>query len=165
MGLGGIKALEDCLMQSKTIKELNLSGNNMGDEGLAIVCNALLKHKRLSLQKLCLSSNKISDSGCTLICQIIRKCETLEELTLANNEIENGGADELIKVLQGEDSRTQQLRSEIDIDIDNNKISGTTLTNLLNKLKLKSLNLMRNELSDQQVAPISQTLQTNLAIQ
>ena len=49
MGLGGIKALEDCLMQSKTIKELNLSGNNMGDEGLAIVCNALLRHKRLSL--------------------------------------------------------------------------------------------------------------------
>ena len=86
-------------------------------------------------------------------------------MTLANNEIENSGADELIKVLQGEDNRTQQLRSEIDIDIDNNKISGTTLTNLLNKLKLKSLNLMRNELTDQQVAPISQTLQTNPAIQ
>ena len=31
IGLQGVKSLEDCLSLSKTIKELNLNGNNMGD--------------------------------------------------------------------------------------------------------------------------------------
>ena len=37
IGLQGIKSLEDCFALSKTIKELNLSGNNIGDEGVSIV--------------------------------------------------------------------------------------------------------------------------------
>jgi hypothetical protein len=51
------------------------------------------------------------------------------------------------------------------IDIDNNHISGDTLTNLFNLLPLRNLNLLKNSLSDAQVSPISQTLQNNKNIQ
>ena len=46
IGLAGIKSLEDCLSLSKTIKELNLSGNFIGDEGVEIVIKALTNKKR-----------------------------------------------------------------------------------------------------------------------
>jgi hypothetical protein len=47
------------------------------------------------------------------------------------------------------------------IDIDNNHISGETLTNLFNLLPLRNLNLLKNSLTDAQVTPISLTLQNN----
>ena len=39
--VAGIRALKDVLNMSKTIKELNLAGNGIGDEGAAIVTDAL----------------------------------------------------------------------------------------------------------------------------
>lgn len=46
IGLQGIKTLEDCLTLSKSIKELNLSGNNIGDEGVGIIIKSLSNKKR-----------------------------------------------------------------------------------------------------------------------
>jgi len=37
----GIRALKDVLNSSKTIRELNLAGNGIGDEGAQIVADAL----------------------------------------------------------------------------------------------------------------------------
>ena len=84
IGLQGIKTLEDCLSLSKTIKELNISGNNIGDEGLEIVIRALSNKKRQSLTILSLSSNKITSKGCKMICDFILKGNNLEELHLSN---------------------------------------------------------------------------------
>jgi Leucine-rich repeat (LRR) protein len=75
-------------------------------------------------------------------------------LQLSNNEIDNDGAKELIKVLKNKSNFSN-------IDIDNNKISGEALTNLFNLLPLRNLNLLKNKLEDQQIAPIQQTLKTN----
>jgi Ran GTPase-activating protein (RanGAP) involved in mRNA processing and transport len=80
IGFQGIKTLEDCLSLSKTIKELNLSGNNIGDEGVEIVIKALQNKKRQSLHVLSLSNNKITSIGCKIICEFIAKCHSLEEL-------------------------------------------------------------------------------------
>ena len=65
----------------------------------------------------------------------------LEELQLANNEIDNVGAAYLIKVLKDKTRLSE-------IDIDNNKISGDTLTDLFNILPLRNLNLIKNVLTD-----------------
>ena len=64
-----------------------------------------------------------------MICEFLKKCHSLEEIHLSNNEIDNDGASELIKVLKGKDNFSN-------IDIDNNKVSGETLTNLFNVLLL-----------------------------
>ena len=150
-----MKTLEDCLALSKTIKELNLSGNNIGDDGVAIVIKALSNKKRQSLHVLSLSNNNISSKGCKMICEFIQKCTTLEELQLSNNQIDNEGAQALIKVLKNRSNFSN-------IDIDNNKISGDTLTNLFNLLPLRNLNLLKNALTDQQVTPVAKTLKENL---
>ena len=147
----GIKALEECLGLSKTIKELNLSGNNIGDEGAEIVINALTNKKRQSIHVLSLSNNKITSKGCIAICNFVKKCMSLEELQLSNNEIDNDGASELIKVLK-------DRKNFSNIDVDNNRISGEVLTNLFNILPLRNLNLLKNRIEDQQIEPISQTL-------
>ena len=93
-----------------------------------------------------------------MICEFISKCHTLEELQLSNNQIDNDGANELIKVLKNRSNFSN-------IDIDNNKISGETLTNLFNLLPLRNLNLLKNSLTDQQVTPVSKTLKDNIQIQ
>ena len=117
IGLQGIKALEDCLSLSKTIKELNLSGNNIGDEGVTIVIKALSNKKKQSLHVLSLSNNRISSAGCKKICEFIAVCSPLEEIQLSNNDIDNEGAKKLIQVLKNK-------KKFSNIDIDNNKISG-----------------------------------------
>jgi Ran GTPase-activating protein (RanGAP) involved in mRNA processing and transport len=60
--------MEECLNLSRAIKELNLSGNNIGDEGVEIVINALKNKKRQSLRTLSLSNNQITSRGCKIIC-------------------------------------------------------------------------------------------------
>ena len=72
--------MEECFSMSRTIKELNLSGNNITDEGIEIVIKALSNKKRQSLHTLSLSNNGITSRGCKLICQFISKCTSLEEL-------------------------------------------------------------------------------------
>jgi hypothetical protein len=61
---------------------------------------------------------------------------------MSNNDIDNDGAQYLIKMLKGKNSITE-------IDLDNNKISGQTLTDLFGILPLRNLNLMKNALTDQ----------------
>ena len=143
-----MRALEECLNLSRTIKELNLTGNNMGDDGIEIVIKALSSKKRQSLNNLCLSNNRITSAGCKMVCEFIKKCHSLEELHISNNDIDNVGANELIKVLRDKDNFSN-------IDIDNNKISGETLTSLFNILPLRNLNLLKNTLTDEQITPIS----------
>lgn len=120
---------------------MNLSGNNIGDEGVEIVIKALTNKKRQSIHVLSLSNNKITSKGCLAICEFISKCHSLEELQLSNNDIDNDGANELIKVLKNKSNFSN-------IDIDNNKISGEALTNLFNLLPLRNLNLLKNRLED-----------------
>lgn len=77
-----------------------------------------------------------------MICDFIMKGNNLEELHLSNNEIDNEGAQHLIKVLSGKN------RFSV-IDIDNNKISGESLMQLFNIMPLRNLNLIKNVLEDQ----------------
>ena len=51
------------------------------------------------------------------------------------------------------------------IDIDNNKISGQTLTDLFQLLPLRNLNLIKNVLTDEQIGPVAKTLKENTNIQ
>jgi hypothetical protein len=46
ISFAGIKALEECFTLSKSMRELNLSGNNIGDEGVQLVISALSNNKK-----------------------------------------------------------------------------------------------------------------------
>lgn len=85
-----------------------------------------------------------------MVCDLIRACPTLEEIQLQNNGIDNNGAQQLVEVIQG--------RKFTKLDVDNNKISGQVLSDLLVVVPVKKLNLVRNKLSDAQVEPLKQSL-------
>ena len=69
---------------------------------------------------------------------------------LQNNNIDNHGAQTLVEVIQG--------RKFTKLDVDNNKISGKVLSDLLVVVPVRKLNLVRNKLTDPQVEPIKQSL-------
>ena len=82
----------------------------------------------------------------------------MQELYLANNEIDNEGAKVLVKAIKE--------RAEFkNIDLDNNKFSGDTITELFSILPLSKLNLTKNVLTEQQVTPLSKQIESNKSLQ
>lgn len=150
IGIEGLHELESVLQSSKTIRELDLGCNAIGDEGVRIVTTALKGKQKQQLCSLNLSENNISSDGCLMICDLINRCPTLEEIMLQNNNIDNHGAQTLVEVIQG--------RKFTKLDVDNNKISGKVLSDLLVVVPVRKLNLVRNKLTDPQVEPIKQSL-------
>lgn len=88
----------------------------------------------------------MSSQGCLMVCDLINRCPTLEEIYLQNNNIDNNGAMTLVESIQG--------RKITKLDVDNNKISGQVLSDLLIVVPVRKLNLVRNKLSDAQVEPL-----------
>lgn len=89
----GLAELQSVLQSSKTIRELDLAGNSIGDEGVRIVTQALKNKQRQQLQSLNLADNKITSGGCFMVCDLVSKCETITELHLQNNQICNEGGE------------------------------------------------------------------------
>jgi len=97
-----------------------------------------------------LADNKITSKGMQMICELMAKVNTLEELQLQNNDIDNNGAKALLQQLN--------TRNISRLDVDNNKISGDILTKLLGMVPVRKLHLVRNKLSDQQVGPLHKNM-------
>lgn len=90
--------------------------------------------------------------------QLIQKCETLSELYLANNDIDNEGAKVLVKSIK-------ERPGFKNIDLDNNKFSGDTITELFQLLPLSKLNLTKNVLTEAQVEPLARQIRLNKSLQ
>ena len=92
----------------------------------------------------------MTSQGCIMVCDLIRRCPTLEEIFLQNNQIDNSGAQTLVEVIRG--------RKITKLDVDNNYITGRVLSDLLVVVPVRKLNLVRNKLTDAHVEPIKQSL-------
>ena len=60
IGIEGLTELESVLQSSKTIRELDLGCNNIGDEGVRIVTSALKNKQKQQLHSLNLSENNVT---------------------------------------------------------------------------------------------------------
>ena len=72
---------------------------------------------------------------------MITKCGSLTELYLANNDIDNEGAKVLVKSIKDRPDFKN-------VDLDNNKFSGDTITELFSILPLSKINLTKNVLTE-----------------
>ncbi len=72
---------------------------------------------------------------------MITKCGSLTELYLANNDIDNDGAKVLVKSIKDRPDFKN-------VDLDNNKFSGDTITELFSILPLSKINLTKNVLTE-----------------
>jgi len=96
------------LRNNRTLVDLGLSRNKIGDGGATAIAEALIINS--TLQRLRLSMNPIGNDGATAMAMAVRSTRTLRQLELSDNNIGIDGDLSLIEALTGNiDSRLEIL--------------------------------------------------------
>ena len=77
IGLTGIKELQAALTNTKTIRILDVAGNNITDEGVKIIVTALSNKQKQQLHTIILADNKLTSKGAQFVCSLMDQCPTL----------------------------------------------------------------------------------------
>ena len=88
----------DCFMNNSTVTELNLSSNNITDEVVKRLAEAI--QVNTTLLSLDISCNTISDDGMSSISDCLKINSTLCKLNLSNNKITDQGAKTLAEAIK-----------------------------------------------------------------
>jgi NLR family CARD domain-containing protein 3 len=83
----GAQAFGSALRLSYTLQELNLSRNNIGDDGLRVIALGLKENRTSALRRLDLSWNGIKDGGARLLADMLMDNSVLTYLNLRCNFI------------------------------------------------------------------------------
>ncbi|XP_048224958.1 NACHT, LRR and PYD domains-containing protein 4 [Perognathus longimembris pacificus] len=150
LGLSGCYLSEQCcpslsevLMNSKTLSYLDLSLNNLKDEGLEILCEAL-RLPQCMLRTLCIMECGLSAHGCRYLVPVLTHSQHLRNLQMGGNDVGDAGAKLLFEALTHPSSSLKNLG-----------LHGCELTSaccedlysaLTHSKKLEELNLIANNL-------------------
>jgi Ran GTPase-activating protein (RanGAP) involved in mRNA processing and transport len=88
----GFLAVPSLLLTTSTLKTLCLSNNNLGDQDIIVMSQALSHNTLVPLQTLRLSYNLITCQGVECLMNAIWGSTTLREIKLDNNKIQDRGA-------------------------------------------------------------------------
>ena len=144
------------------LKVLNLSRNNISDDGALVISEYIKSHT--SLLELNLSMNAINDDGAISIAKAIyvNTAPPLQKLDLSNNYITCEGAQKIAEAIQA--NTTLHI-----LDISNAKISDDGAVAISNSLRcnnsLQSLNISHNSITNKGIEAITETIQINSALQ
>ncbi|XP_049421970.1 leucine-rich repeat-containing protein 34 isoform X1 [Epinephelus fuscoguttatus] len=94
-----VLALSKCLRNNKSVAGLDVSYNNISDEGVGHLAD-LLQEESLALHSLNLMFNNIQTDGAEVLAKSLQCNSTLVSLSLSGNKIENRGAMHLASMLQ-----------------------------------------------------------------
>ncbi|XP_067260695.1 ribonuclease inhibitor-like isoform X6 [Chanodichthys erythropterus] len=152
----GCAALTSALRSNSHLREVDLSENKIGDEGLTLLSDGL-KYPHCKLEKLKLYDCNIADEGCAALTSALRSDSHLRELNLSDNKIGDEGLTLLSDGLkdphcklekltlwgcnitaEGCDALTSALRSNShlrELDLSENKIGDEGLMLLSDRLK------------------------------
>lgn len=83
-----IGPLAQALISNTALTYLDLSGNDLGDEGVEFLLSCILKNPRTKIKTLILSDNKIDQLSPGTIKKLMQS-QTLEELVLDNNPLKS----------------------------------------------------------------------------
>uniref|UniRef100_A0A8C1HA01 Si:ch211-213a13.2 n=1 Tax=Cyprinus carpio carpio TaxID=630221 RepID=A0A8C1HA01_CYPCA len=149
----GIKA-DDCSALTSALKsnpshlrELDLSGNELGDSGVKNLCD-LLKNPQFKLEILHLCGCSITEKQCLILTSALcLKPTHLRELNLSQNKIENKGVNHLCDILKNSHCKLERLSL--------NDCGITDVSSLIQSLAetkalqfLKELDLSKNKIGD-----------------
>ncbi|XP_051763882.1 NACHT, LRR and PYD domains-containing protein 12-like isoform X26 [Ctenopharyngodon idella] len=107
----GCAALASALRSNSHLRELNLSGNIIGDGGLTLLSDGL-KDPHCKLEKLRLWGCNITAEGCAVLASALRSNSHLRELDLTDNKIGGGGLTLLSDGLKDPHCKLEKLRLE-----------------------------------------------------
>ncbi|CAF1136696.1 unnamed protein product [Adineta ricciae] len=158
----GAQYLAQLLKENRTITELYLSKNHLGDRGIELIANALMNaseslseqtNKQIcaryssTLQHLYLGQNDITDVGLKYLSNMLKSNRTLTWLWLTGNEISDHGVEILSNTLANSNTNIEWLFLN-----SNSSITDGSVDVLLNMFKrnftLKTLYINNCNLSD-----------------
>jgi len=104
----GASILADALLNNRTLELLSLWNNQVRDIGVQSLSNAL-SINRSTLKKLDLSQNDVTDEGARHLAQMLKTNKKLTHLTLSNNKIGDEGVQLLADALRNRNTTLQSL--------------------------------------------------------
>ena len=150
-------AIGNFITHLQELSELVLSSNNVGDQGVALLCDAL-KDVNCKLTKLNLRWNNITDQGVVHLCDALKDANCkLTKLDLSENNITDQGVVHLCDALKDANCKLTKL------DLGRNNIPDQGVVHMCDALKdanckLTKLDLGRNNITDQGVAHLCDAL-------
>ena len=128
------------LFAAKQIKSINIENNKVADAGIGTWCAAL---KDVSTPILQFSANNIGDGACAAIAALIKDNVSILEVHLDQNSISDAGCATLCKALANNGT-------VLKVDLSNNAISSTGLKQVHEMLKtnkvLRFIDISNNEI-------------------
>ncbi|XP_054828618.1 NACHT, LRR and PYD domains-containing protein 3-like [Eublepharis macularius] len=147
--------LSSALSTDQSLSELDLENNAIEDLGIKIL-SAGLRHPKCRLEKLGLDRCEITSSGCGDLSSVLSTNQSLKELYLGNNKLEDSGIRLLCDGLKNPHCKIQLI-----------KLNGCKITNsscgdlssvLCTNQILKELDLGDNELEDSGISLLCEGL-------
>ncbi|XP_047648389.1 NACHT, LRR and PYD domains-containing protein 11 isoform X2 [Phacochoerus africanus] len=143
------------LIKSKNLKKLTLSNNPLKNEGVKILCNALL-HPDCTLESLVLLFCCLTKTGCISIGRVLMLSKTLKHLDLGVNLLENLGVSILTLPLMFPTCKLQEL--ELEECMLTSGCCASLASVLIRSKTLKKLNLLGNDLRDEGILQLLEAL-------
>jgi len=152
----GAEAITECLLNNRTLLELNMSGTKISNVAIAEIINQMT-----TLEILNVSYNNISKDGVYYISICVKLNTTLKELNISNNNITSAGARWIAEAI-GQNKVLQKLDiSHNDIQDDGSILIGEQLK--FNTI-LQELNISANNITDIGAMSIAEPLYVGTAL-
>ncbi|XP_059817063.1 ribonuclease inhibitor-like isoform X2 [Hypanus sabinus] len=104
----GVVDLTSALSTNRSLTELDLANNELGDSGVKLVSEAL-RNPGCKIQKLCLGSVGLTAAGVVDLTSALSTNRSLTELDLANNELGDSGVKLVSEALRNPECKIQKL--------------------------------------------------------
>ncbi|XP_004439265.1 PREDICTED: NACHT, LRR and PYD domains-containing protein 13 [Ceratotherium simum simum] len=99
LGAPSCRHLSDALLQNKSLTHLNLRKNNLGDEGVKVLCEALSRPD-CNLQNLDLSDCSFTTESCGELANALKHNHNVQILDIGKNDVQDDGVKRLCEVLK-----------------------------------------------------------------
>ncbi|XP_062895424.1 NACHT, LRR and PYD domains-containing protein 14-like [Mobula hypostoma] len=151
----GAEDLVSALSTNRSLTELDLSGNELGDSGVKLV-SAALRNPECKIQKLGLCEVGLTDSGAEDLVSTLSTNRSLTELYLNGNKLGDSGVKLVSAALRNPECKIQKLRLGVVGLTDSN--AEDLVSALSTNPSLTELRLGENKLGDSGVKLVSAAL-------